>query len=274
MAKTIFEAVLRRDRVIVAGALILLIVLAWGYVLWLVDVMRMGGMEMPGMRMVANPLGAAMIPALQPWSVTEFALMFVMWTIMMFGMMVPSAAPMILIYVRVGREAEKKSKALAGTAYFVAGYLLAWTAFSLIATTGQWMLERASLLTPMMASKSTIVGGIVLVAAGVFQWMPLKDICLNHCQAPLMFIQRHGGFRRQPLGSLRIGLHHGLYCIGCCWALMALLFVGGIMNVLWIAGIAILVLAEKVIPLGNILSRVAGVGFIAAGVWLLGSSKF
>src|SRR5215207_2375871 len=103
MAKPILEAVLRRDRVIVAGALILLIVLAWGYVLWLMDVMRMGGMEMPGMRMVANPFGAAMIPALQPWSVIEFALMFVMWTIMMFGMMVPSAAPMILIYARVGR---------------------------------------------------------------------------------------------------------------------------------------------------------------------------
>ena len=274
MAKPILEAVLRRDRVIVAGALILLIVLAWGYVLWLMDVMRMGGMEMPGMRMVANPFGAAMIPALQPWSVIEFALMFVMWTIMMFGMMVPSAAPMILIYARVGREAEKKGKPLAGTAYFVAGYLLAWIAFSLVATTGQWMLERASLLTPMMASKSAIVGGIVLVAAGVFQWMPLKDICLNHCQAPLMFIQRHGGFRRQPLGSLRIGFYHGLYCIGCCWALMALLFVGGIMNVVWIAGIAIFVLAEKVIPLGNILSRVAGIAFIAAGVWLLGSSTF
>jgi quercetin dioxygenase-like cupin family protein len=130
MAEPSFEAVLRRDRMIVAGALILLIVLAWGYVLRLVDAMRMGGMEMPGMRIVANPLGAAMIPALQPWSATEFVLMFVMWTIMMFGMMVPSAAPMILIYARVGREAEKKGKPLAGTAYFVAGYLLAWTAAS------------------------------------------------------------------------------------------------------------------------------------------------
>ena len=272
MADPVLEAVLRRDRMIVAGTLILLIVLAWGYVLWLVDVMRMGGMEMPGMRVVANPLGAAMIPALQPWSVTEFALMFVMWTTMMFGMMVPSAAPMILIYARVGREAEKKGKPLAGTAYFVAGYLLSWTAFSLFATAGQWMLEQASLLTPMMVSASTIVGGIVLVAAGVFQWMPLKNTCLNHCQAPLMFIQRHGGFRRQPLGSLRIGFHHGLYCVGCCWALMALLFVGGIMNLLWIAGIAIFVLAEKVIPLGNILSRMAGVALIAAGVWLIGAS--
>jgi predicted metal-binding membrane protein len=272
MMESAFEAMLRRDRMIVAGALILLIALAWGYVLWLVDAMSMGGMEMPGMRMVANPLGAVMISALQPWSATEFALMFLMWTIMMVGMMVPSAAPTILIYARVGRQAERKGKPLAGTGYFAAGYLLAWTAFSLIATTSQWMLERASLVTPTMVSASTIVGGIVLVAAGVFQWMPLKDTCLNHCQAPLMFIQRHGGFRREPLGSLRIGFHHGLYCVGCCWALMALLFVGGIMNVVWIAGIAIFVLAEKVIPLGNILSRLAGVALIAAGVWLIGTS--
>src|SRR5687768_6606454 len=202
MAEAAFEAVLRRDRMIVAGALILLTALAWGYVLWLVDAMSMGGMEMPGMRMTANPFGVAMIPALRPWSTTEFVLMFVMWTIMMFGMMLPSAAPMILMYARVGREAEKKGKPLAGTGYFAAGYLLAWTAFSLITTTGQWMLERASLLAPMMVGASTIFGGIVLVAAGMFQWTPLKNTCLNHCQAPLMFIQRHGGFRREPLGSL------------------------------------------------------------------------
>ncbi len=269
MTQAAIESILRRGRVIAAVALFLLTALAWAYVLWLADTMSMGGMEMPGMRMNANPLGAAMIPAFQPWSAREFALMFGMWAIMMFGMMTPSAAPMILIYARVGRQAEMQGKPLARTAYFAAGYLLAWSAFSLVATTGQWGLERASLLTPMMASASNIVGGIVLVAAGMYQWTPLKDICLSHCQTPLMFIERHGGFRREPLGSLRMGFRHGLYCVGCCWALMALLFVGGIMNVVWIAGIAIFVLAEKVIPLGHILSRVAGSALTAAGIWLI-----
>jgi predicted metal-binding membrane protein len=272
MVDLALEAALRRDRIIAIGALILLTTIAWGYVLWLVDAMSMGGMEMPGMRMKANPLAAVMVPAVQPWSATEFAFMFVMWSIMMFGMMIPSASPMILIYARVGREAQKQGKPLAATGYFAAGYLLAWTAFSLTATTAQWILERASLLTPMMVSASTIFGGIVLVVAGVFQWTSLKHSCLNHCQAPLKFIQRHGGFRRKPLGALRMGIYHGLYCVGCCWALMALLFVGGIMNVVWIAGIAIFALAEKVIPVGPTLSRVAGVALTAAGIWLIGAS--
>ena len=116
---------------------------------------------------------------------------------------------------------------------------------------------------------SDIFSGVVLIAAGIYQWTPLKDICLRQCQAPWLFIQRHGGFRSDIAGTLGLGMRHGGYCIGCCWVLMALLFVGGVMNVLWIAAIAMLVLAEKVIPAGRAISRTAGAALVAAGVWLL-----
>lgn len=269
MTESALTAVLRRDRTIVAVSLLALCAIAWAYVLWLVQAMHMGGMQMTGVRVDANPFEIAMIASVEPWSAAEFAFAFVMWAVMMVGMMTPSAAPMILIYARVGRQAGLQGKPLAATGYFAGGYLLAWTAFALAATAGQWLLERASLLTPMMASASDILGGLVLVAAGLYQWTPVKDVCLKHCQAPLLFIQRHGGFRRDRLGSLGIGLRHGLYCIGCCWALMALLFVGGVMNVLWIAGIAVFVLAEKVMLSGRTFSRIGGVLLIAVGVWLI-----
>jgi predicted metal-binding membrane protein len=176
---------------------------------------------------------------------------------------------MILIYARVGRQATLKGKTLAATGFFASGYLLAWTVFSLVATIGQRLLERAALLMPMMAIATGILGGLVLIVAGVFQWTPLKDACLKHCQAPLGFIQRHGGFRRDAFGSLGVGFRHGVYCVGCCWALMTLLFVGGVMNLIWIAGLTIFVLLEKVVPLGRLISRTAGVGLTAWGAWLL-----
>lgn len=269
MTESALTVVLRRDRAVVAVSLLALGAIAWAYVLWLIHAMGMGGMQMSEMRVDANPFGVAMIPSLQPWSGAEFAFAFVMWAVMMIGMMVPSAAPMILVYARVGRQAELQGKPLAAAGYFAGGYLIAWAGFALFATVGQWLLERASLLTPIMASTSNIIGGLVLIAAGLYQWTPVKDACLNYCRAPLLFIQRHGGFRRDRLSSLGIGLRHGLYCIGCCWALMALLFVGGIMNVLWIAGIAVFVLAEKVIRSGRVLSRIGGVVLTAAGIWLI-----
>jgi predicted metal-binding membrane protein len=176
---------------------------------------------------------------------------------------------MILIYARVGRQAAREGKPFAASGWFAGGYLLAWTTFSLIATSAQWALERAALLTPMMESASNRLGAAVLILAGVYQWAPLKDACLSHCRSPLLFIQQHGGFRHEPLGALALGFRHGIYCIGCCCALMALLFVGGIMNLFWIATLAILVLLEKVMPFGRVIARAAGLAFIAGGVWLL-----
>src|SRR5689334_12108600 len=262
------EVVLRRDRAIVIAALAVITALAWAYIIWLADDTAMGGMDMTGFRMIPAGQGL-MMPASASWQPFEFAYAFAMWAVMMIGMMTPSAAPMILIYARVGRQAVLSGHPFAASGWFASGYLIAWFGFSLAATSAQWALERAALLTPMMESASAVLGGIVLIAAGIYQWTPVKEACLSYCQAPLTFIMQHGGFRSDPSGALALGLRHGLYCIGCCWALMLLLFVGGVMNVLWIAALAALVLLEKALPFGKFVSRIAGCVFIAGGAWLL-----
>ncbi|MBB5700712.1 putative metal-binding membrane protein [Ochrobactrum daejeonense] len=266
---TPLEAVLRRDGLIVATSIAALTMLAWAYVLRLAAGMNMGGMDMMGYRMISNGFEMAMAPAQQAWTVGDFVLMFVMWTVMMIGMMTPSAAPMILIYARTGRMAAASARPFAATGWFVTGYLGGWSGFALAATTAQWALERLALLNPDMASTNNVLGGAILIAAGLYQWLPLKHACLSQCQSPLLFIQRFGGFRRDATGACKMGAMHGVYCLGCCWALMALLFVGGVMNVLWIAALAIFALAEKLMPTGRLLSRVAGIGLLAAGLRLL-----
>jgi predicted metal-binding membrane protein len=262
-------AVLARDRRIVVLALVLLTLLSWVYIIYLARQMDMGGMDMTGFRMGVTATGMIMLPNAQPWTLYEFVFTFVMWVIMMIGMMTPSAAPIILLYAKVGLQATSQGKPFASTAWFAGGYMLAWTLFGLAAAILQWMLDRAALLTPAMASASNALGAAVLIAAGIYQWTRLKDACLSQCESPLQFIMRHGGLRREGPAALRMGTKHGFYCVGCCWALMALLFVGGVMNVLWIALIAGLVLIEKVFPLGRVVARVAGVFLIAGGVWLL-----
>jgi predicted metal-binding membrane protein len=225
-------------------------------------------METPDMRMDANPLAPAMIPQIQPWSAAEFALLFAMWAIMMIGMMTPSAAPMVLLYARVARQAAASGRAIAGTWWFFGGYLLAWTLFSATATIGQWALERAALLTGSMALASEMPAAAILLAAGCYQFTPLKHACLSRCQAPLAFIQRHGGFRRTARGALSLGLRHGAYCVGCCWALMLLLFAVGIMNALWLAVLSGFVLLEKLLPSRRLPSYAAGAALIAGAVWI------
>jgi predicted metal-binding membrane protein len=219
--------------------------------------------------MAGMPDMADMVMPMGPWTVTDFVFAFAMWAVMMVGMMTPSAAPMILIYARVHRQAALQGKALAATSWFAAGYLLCWVLFSLGATLLQWAFDRMSWLTMSMSMASGIVGGIILIATGAYQWSRLKDSCLNQCRAPISLIQRYGGFKPGTAGSMVVGLRHGTYCIGCCWLLMALLFVGGVMNIFLIAAISLLVLAEKVLPGGDIIGRVAGVGFMLAGSWLI-----
>ena len=271
MTDTALEGVLRRDRAIGVVALILVTLLAWAYVLWLADDMAMGGMDMTGFRMI--PAGAGlMMPASEPWQPIEFIFVFAMWAVMMIGMMTPSSAPMILLYARVGRQAASRGKTFADSGWFMGGYLLAWTTFSLVATCAQWALERAALLTPMMEGASPVLGGVILISVGAYQFTKLKDACLRQCQAPFLFIQQHGGFRPDALGSLELGARHGAYCVACCWALMALLLVGGVMNVLWISAISILILVEKIASAGRMISRIAGAGFITAGAWLLATA--
>ena len=266
------ERLLRRDRIIVSCALLCITVLAWLYVLRLVADMDMGGMDMNGMRMVSTGLRMVMNPSREAWTIQDFSLMFVMWVVMMVGMMTPSVVPVALLYVNVRRRAVADGEPFASTGWFVGGYLLAWSGFSFLATVAQWGLERGALLTPMMVMASSRLGGVLLLVAGLYQLSPLKGLCLAHCTSPIVFLQRHGGFRRDAPKSLALGLRHGVYCLGCCWALMILLFAGGVMNVIWIAGIAVLVLVEKAIPVGRVVGRIAGVGLIGIGGLLISST--
>ena len=228
-------SVLRRDRIVVCVALILLTALAWYYLLWLSADMAMGGVDMSGSRTIPSGTGL-MMPAHTPWRTREFAFVFATWTVMMVAMMTPSAGPMILMYARMGRQTGAQGAPLAATLWFVVGYFLIWAAFSLFAVLVQWALERTALLDAAMAITSTVLGALVFVAAGSYQWTRLKDVCLTQCQTPFAFLMSNGGFRPDAPGALMLGLRHGAYCVGCCWALMALLLVGGVMNVLWIVG--------------------------------------
>ena len=238
-------AVLRRDRIVVVLALTLLTALAWSYLLWLSADTAMGGMDMTGFRMIPAGTGL-MMPADMPWRAMEFVFVFAMWIVMMVGMMTPSAAPMFLMYARIGRQTEARSGPLAATVWFAVGYFFVWVGFALLATVLQWALDRSALLDFTMTTTSSVLGGLVFVAAGLYQWTRLNELCLAQCQRPFEFVMRHGGYRRDAPGSLMLGLRHGAYCVGCCWTLMALLLVGGVMNVLWIVLLALLAYLERV----------------------------
>jgi predicted metal-binding membrane protein len=269
MTGTTLEAVFRRDRQAVIAALVILTALAWGYLLWLARDMAMpnAAPAMPGMDM--GGMSMPMTPKVHSWTMTDFLFGFAMWAVMMAGMMMPSATPTILLHARVARQAQAQQKPFAATGWFAAGYLLAWSAFSLLAAGLQAALSQAALLTPMLASSNDLVGGGILIAVGLYQWSNLKYRCLTLCRAPLQFIQQHGGFKGRPLPALNLGFRHGLYCIGCCGALMLLLFVGGVMNIVWIAGLSILVLLEKTMADGRNVSRLVGLALIIGGILLI-----
>jgi predicted metal-binding membrane protein len=204
------------------------------------------------------------IAGVQPWTTTEFALRLAMWAVMMVAMMLPTAAPTTLLYAAVARKAATQHTPLASTSVFASGYLAMWTIFSFVATIAQHALDQAALLSPMMVSKSPGLGAALLIAAGVYQLTPFKNACLRNCRAPAHFLSRY--WRTGKLGAFRMGLRLGAYCVGCCSILMGLLFVGGVMNLLWIAAIAIFVLLEKTIPFGEIGGRVAGAAMILVAV--------
>ncbi len=252
---THLEAFLKRDRWFVLAGLAGVTVLAWAYLVVMAA-------DLDGMAM-----GAMAMPAVAPWSALDVWLMFVMWAVMMVGMMLPSAAPMILLYAAVSRRQRGRGHVFAPTGVFAAGYLVAWTAFSLAATASQWVLEQAALLSPMMVGTSPYLGGALLVAAGVYQWTPLTHACLENCRAPAAFLSRI--WRTGTGGAVAMGVHHGAYCIGCCWVLMALLFVGGVMNLLWVAAIAAFVLVEKLTRHGHLVGRASGALLALAGVYVL-----
>jgi predicted metal-binding membrane protein len=252
-----FLAALRHDRAVVLGSLGFVVALAWAYLLLgaAMTMPEMAAMDMGGGHMMAMPAR---------WTAGYGVVVFVMWAVMMIAMMLPSAAPVTLLVATIARRrAEAGGRIGASTALFVAGYLAVWTAFAAIATLLQWQLDKAGALSPTMALASTVVAGIVLMAAGIYQWTPLKQACLRHCRSPFEFLMFH--WRKGGGGALGSGARHGLFCLGCCWVLMALLFVGGIMNIAWIAGIALLVLIEKALPWGGWMGRAIGLIMIAWG---------
>ena len=248
-------ALSRRDRVIISSCLVLLTMLAWTYLLHLDHQMSVA---MSHDRMMAD-MGMTMD---MPWNAADVLFTFAMWAVMMVGMMTPSAAPVMLLFAGLhrGRGAHRAPRVVIA---FGAGYLLVWTAFGAGAAMAQWGLHQAAMLSPAMATSSARLGGAILIAAGVYQLTPFKGACLAHCRSPLGFLMSH--WRDGTAGALRMGITHGTYCLGCCWALMGILFVVGVMNLAWVAAMTIFVLVEKLGPAGAFVARVAGVAMIAAG---------
>ncbi|HJO73239.1 MAG TPA: DUF2182 domain-containing protein [Rhodospirillales bacterium] len=259
---TILEAMLKRDRVVVMAALGVIAGLAWayiGYLAWGMQRMDGGG---------AGGLGLeAAMPRMQAWTLVDLATLFVMWSVMMLAMMLPSVSDMLLAFATINRRRRERQEPYVATAVFLLGYLAVWIGFSAVATLIQWGLQSAALLSPMMVGTSPALGGALLIAAGIFQWTPMKDVCLAHCRSPMGFIL--SDWREGTGGAVFMGLHHGAFCVGCCWVLMGLLFVAGVMNLLWVAAITVFVVIEKLAPRGDMVGRATGGVLVVAGLVLL-----
>src|SRR4051794_1312621 len=251
---TILEAVLRQDRAVVVAILVGVITLAWIYILLGAGIGMGLGSEMPNIPDMMMPVA---------WTLGYAGLMFVMWWVMMAAMMLPSAAPVLLLFAQVNRNKKADDRPYVPMGIFAGGYLVAWGGFSALAVGLQWELERLGLLSPMMATTSYWLGSAILLAAGVWQLTPIKGICLRHCRSPMGFLVQ--SWRPGWLGAFRMGLEHGRYCLGCCWFLMGLLFFGGIMNLFWIIGLAVFILLEKTVPMGSWIGRIIGFGAAAWG---------
>lgn len=243
------------DRAVVGLGLAGVAALAWLYLI--VEADRMSRMDV-----------AAAMPHPAPWDLGYLGFLFVMWAVMMIAMMTPSAAPMAMTFAAVNRRRREAARAdLFPVGVFVLGYLVVWTGFSAAAALAQWVLHAAALVSAAMTGVSATLGGALLIAAGVYQWTPLKRACLVHCRTPMSFLVT--SWRPGRTGALVMGLRHGSFCVGCCWALMALLFVAGVMNVLWVAAITAFVFVEKVAPRGDLVGRAVGVLLVAAGAALI-----
>lgn len=275
---TITESVLRRNRAVVLLGLAMIVLLSSVYTIYLAR--NMTAMMDTGAGMMAMGSGHAgmemamemSMPVVQPWGAMDYWLMFVMWSVMMIAMMTPSAAPMILTYTRISQQQQTEPQPVWGTTLFYLGYLIVWTVFSAVATWLQGVLHMASLLSPMMEITSPVLGSIILIATGIFQFTPFKQACLTHCRTPLGYFLTE--WRDGQLGALVMGIRHGAYCVGCCWLMMALLFVSGVMNLFWMGVITAYVLAEKVLPGGRKVSYAIGVLMIGWGIWMVAGVLF
>ena len=261
------ERLLRRDRSLLIAMIAILFVLAGLYTVYGVG-MRMTALQMTSMRGMRDMSGPR---SPGDWALGYAVLVVLMWWVMMIAMMLPSIAPTVLLHAALLRRGANAAKVPSISGVFLAGYLAIWFVFSLAAAAAQFVLETAGLVSAsMMTLIGTVPGGIVLFAAGLFQFTPLKQACLSQCRSPAMFLTE----RRRPghWGAFVMGLEHGTYCLGCCWFLMALLFVGGIMNLYWIVGLAAFVALEKLTRYGDMVSRIAGAGLMVWGSWVVVSA--
>lgn len=260
-SKTSIEVLVQRDRLWIALGLVAAIVLAWVYLLREATAMDASAAE----AQMHAAMGMAGIN-MRAWDASDWVALFVMWAVMMAGMMLPSAAPVIILVLgayRLRGDARARMAAVA----FIGGYLVVWTSFSAAAALGQLALHRAALLSDDMRLHSAIVSGVLLLIAGAYQWLPVKNRCLVQCQAPLAFLTQH--WRTGVSGGLSMGMRHGTFCVGCCWLLMTLLFVLGVMNLLWIAILAAVVMIEKLSRHGRTAARVFGLATASWGIYLL-----
>ena len=253
----ILAEVLKRDRAMVAIGLTGVAMLSWAYLI------RMDW----GMRHMDVGMQMVIMPAMEHWAAWDLALVFLMWSVMMVAMMVPAASPTILLFAEINRRRYKQQGTFVATGQFLLGYLAVWTGFSVLATLAQWGLLTAALVSPMMASTSNVLGAGLLLMASLFQFSHLKNACLAHCRSPIGFFATE--WREGSWGAFKMGFKHGGYCLVCCWALMALLFTFGVMNLLWVAGLSLLVLLEKIAPFERVVGRVAGLVFIGWAAWLV-----
>jgi predicted metal-binding membrane protein len=249
----------RRDRVLIASCIVLITALAWAYLVHLNHRMTSpvaGDAMMAGMGMVMN----------QPWGAADLLLTFAMWSVMMVGMMAVPALPVLLLFS--GMHAQRADRGVApAVPSFGLGYLVVWLGFSAWATVAQWALHEGALLSSTMATSSTSVAGLILIAAGAYQLTPLKTGCLARCQSPLGFLMSN--WRDGSSGAFRMGVRHGIFCLGCCWALMAVLFVVGVMNLAWVGVLTLFILAEKIGIVGVRASVAGGAVLIVLGVVLI-----
>lgn len=247
----------RRDRVLIWASIVFITAVAWAY---LVHLDRQMSSDMEHDRMMAE-MG---MPMDMPWTASDVFFTFAMWAVMMVAMMAPSAAPILLLFAAA--HASRHERVSLAVPMFALGYLVVWAGFSAFATLAQWALHQAAMLSPAMAAASPKVGGVILVVAGAYQLTPWKGACLTHCRSPLGFLMTN--WREGKLGALRMGLSHGAYCLGCCWALMCVLFAVGVMNLIWVAALTVFVLLEKIGPAGGIVARVAGAVIVVFGIFL------
>lgn len=263
---TRLAAVLARYRAISIAALVGLIVIAWAWVL-----AGAGTGMVPQLSLAPPGPGPILMEGMSPqtpvpWHPGHYAVIFSMWWTMMVAMMLPSAAPTILLYGRVAADSQAGTGPAVGS--FLSGYLITWGLFSLVATILQSLLERLEWMAPeTMALQGTRLSGALLIIAGTYQLSPFKNACLRHCQSPAQFFIRH--YRAGSRGAFRMGAWHGAICIGCCWSLMALLFVGGVMSLAWIALLTVMVAAEKLLPFGRMLSIALAGACLGGGGWML-----